>query len=150
MDAYLLGHALEFAVAAHGEQVDKSGTPYVGHLLAVASRVVDHGTDAVVAALLHDVVEDTSVSMGDIAAEFMPNIAAAVEALTHREGEAYEDYLHRVQQNELAVIVKRADLEHNLSPERELPDQKWQARARARYLAALEQLQAPAASGGPV
>ena len=104
--------ALEFAISAHKGQVDKAGAPYVLHAIAVASKL---STDfEKVVGLLHDVVEDTEFTLNDIAEAFGDDVAAVVDVLTHREGEAYTDYISRVAANTVATKVKIADLSHNM------------------------------------
>jgi (p)ppGpp synthase/HD superfamily hydrolase len=115
-----------FAARAHAGQVDKAGEEYIGHPLRVAAIVARTapaaGVDTVhaqQAALLHDVVEDTSVTLTDLAARgYAAPVLAAVEALTKRPGEATEDYLARVAVDPVAVVVKRADMTDNSDPVR--------------------------------
>lgn len=65
-------------------------------------------------ALLHDVVEDTSVTFGDLAAEGFPQgLLATLRLLTHEEGVSYDDYITRIMTDPLAVEVKLADLQDN-------------------------------------
>ncbi len=79
-----IARALEFAVAAHGEQKRATGEPYVIHPIAVAQIAAGWGMDSevVIAALLHDVVEDTAVSTDELKAEFGDKVAELVEGLT--------------------------------------------------------------------
>lgn len=109
-----LQRAIEIAVEAHKDQVQKSGLPYILHPLALMGAVTS--VDAKIAAVLHDVVEDTAWSLDDLRAEgFSTEVLAAIDCLTHREGEAYEDYLSRVAGNDLARAVKLADLKDNMN-----------------------------------
>ena len=107
---------VEFAQAlaafAHDGQTDKGGRPYIEHPMAVADKV--EGEDLKVTALLHDVLEDTRVTHDTLANLFGRRIADAVDALTRREGETYEAFIERVCQDDLARVVKLADLEHNM------------------------------------
>ncbi|EAQ02321.1 probable GTP pyrophosphokinase [Pseudooceanicola batsensis HTCC2597] len=121
-----IGKAFELALAAHAGQSDRAGAPYIGHVARVAASIPD-GPDAETAqvvALLHDVVEDTDVTLETIEREFGPGIAATVDALTHREDEPPEDYHARIKADPLAITVKCADLEDNSDPARlaVLPD----------------------------
>ena len=111
-----LGRAFEIAFAAHAGQRDKAGEAYIAHPVRVASRLKDRAAQVV--ALLHDVVEDTDVTLDDLARDFDAQIVAAVDAITKRDGEGYESYLARVAENALALEVKRADLAGNSDPER--------------------------------
>lgn len=114
--------ARTLATTAHAGQVDKSGAPYIGHPARVAELVrrrAPHRPEAVAAAWLHDVVEDTPVSLDDLrSAGFGQEVLAAVEALTRHPGEPAEDYYARVLADPLALLVKRADLDDNGAPER--------------------------------
>ena len=110
-----LGQAFEMAFAAHAGQTDKSGQPYMAHVVRVASGVTG---DAQIVALLHDVVEDTPVSLEEVSAAFGADIAAAVDAITKRDGEPVDTYLDRVAANPLARAVKLSDLADNSNPAR--------------------------------
>lgn len=104
--------AIAIAAMAHEGQVDKAGAPYVFHPLRMMLSV---GTpEARMAAVLHDVVEDTSVTLEQLRAEGFPQeVIEAVEALTEREGEDYEAFIRRVAPNSIARQVKLADLRDN-------------------------------------
>ena len=80
--------------------------------MAVAEKV--DGEDLKVIALLHDVLEDTAVKYETLENLFGKRIADAVDALTRKDGEAYEAFIDRVCRNDLARLVKLADLEHNM------------------------------------
>lgn len=135
---FTVDDATRIARAAHEGQVDKSGKPYIDHPLRVMGRV--SGEHARMAAVLHDVVEDTAVTDDDLlAAGCPPEVVATVLALSHRDGEAQEDYLARVRADPVAVEVKRADIADNTSPARlALLDPATQDRLRAKYARALE------------
>ena len=93
---------------------DLAGESYIEHLLYVKNAVSDHGDDYAITALLHDVVEDTEASLEFLRhAGFSDAVVAAVDAITKREGEDYMDYLARVKANEIATVVKLADIKHN-------------------------------------
>ena len=101
------------AEEVHEGQTDKSGRPYIEHPLRV-SRLVQGGVDEILTALLHDVVEDTPVTLEDLRAKgYSERIVEAVDCVTRRDGERREDYLKRVKGNETARRVKLADLTHN-------------------------------------
>ena len=104
--------ALRLAYEAHAGQFDKSGVPYVFHPLHLAEQMDDE--DSIVAALLHDVVEDTAYSLADLRAMGFPEKALeAVALLTHDPAEPYLSYVARVKENPIARRVKLADLRHN-------------------------------------
>ena len=137
---FTLEDAIEIATAAHDGQVDKSGRPYIGHPLRVMASVT--GEHAQMAAVLHDVVEDTEVTAADLLARGCPpEVVEAVVALSHLPDEPQEDYLRRVAANPLAVAVKRADIGDNLSPTRIARlDTATQDRLKAKYARALRLL----------
>jgi (p)ppGpp synthase/HD superfamily hydrolase len=105
--------AMTFAYNAHHGQADKHGVPYIFHPMHLAEQMETESET--IAALLHDVVEDTSVTLEDLVAEGFPSDAIdAVACLTHdEEREDYFDYLKRVKTNAIATKVKLADLAHN-------------------------------------
>ena len=96
--------AIRLMFDLHKEQTDKSGLPYVFHPWHVAESMDDEITATV--ALLHDAVEDTALTLADIEAAFGPETAAAVDAISRREGEAWEDYIARVKANPMATKVR--------------------------------------------
>lgn len=135
----LIDQARAVAVEAHTGQTDKAGAPYINHPQRVAIRVCQYaptgGTEAAQAvAWLHDVVEDSSITLQDLALTFPPEIVAAVDAITHRPHEPREDYYRRVAANDLARAVKLADLEDNSDPARlQLLDERTRYRLEEKY-----------------
>jgi len=108
-----LERAIELAVKHHKGQTDKAGQPYILHPLRLMFSM--SAGDARVVAVLHDIVEDTPVTLGDLRTEgFSESIVAAVECVTKRAGEDYESFIERISQNPLASTVKLADLEDNM------------------------------------
>lgn len=120
----LIRDAESVARLAHAGQVDKSGAAYVEHPRRVAERVAGRASDevrevAVCAAWLHDVVEDTGVTLDGVRDGFGIEVATVVDALTKRGGESRDDYFARVlDAGPVAVMVKTADLDDNTSEER--------------------------------
>lgn len=113
--------ARDLAIKAHAGQVDKAGKDYyTAHVAVVADGVKDDPV-AMAVAYLHDVVEDTSVTIEDIRAEFPPEVADAVDVLSHKKGVPYAYYIWQVQQNPIATKVKLSDLRSNMDLSR-LPD----------------------------
>ena len=105
--------ALQTALKAHGGQTDRSGRQSISHVLRVMSRVDD--PTAKIVAVLHDVVEDSELSLDDLRSQgFSPEVVDAVDALTRRGGESYVDLLRRAKVNPLAHSVKLADLADHL------------------------------------
>ena len=134
-----VGDAFELAFAAHQGQTDKSGQPYMAHVVRVASRVDTE--DAQIVALLHDVVEDTDVTLATVEDTFGLTISAAVDAITKRKGEANTAYLDRVSANSLARDVKLSDLADNSDPVRlSLLDDATRARLTEKYARARDHL----------
>ena len=104
--------ALAIARKAHAGQVDKAGIDYIQHPLYVASQVKTEQEKAV--ALLHDVLEDSDITVADLLAYGLSNeVVTAVQTLTKKKGQSYQDYLEKVKSNDLARVVKLADLKHN-------------------------------------
>lgn len=128
--------AMDFAILAHDGQKNKySGEPYIMHVLRVFRKVRDnlYGEDAQMIALLHDVVEDTDVTLSEIGHRFGPVIMTGVDAMTKRAGETNEDYYHRVSVNELARVVKIADLHDNFGRNHLIPDEDTRLRMAKKY-----------------
>jgi (p)ppGpp synthase/HD superfamily hydrolase len=115
---HLLDRALRLAVNAHAGQVDRAGAPYILHVLQVLAGCRPD-LDAMTVAALHDVVEDSPCTLDDLRLEgFPPKIVEAVDALTRRDGETYEDFIERAAAVPLARKVKLADLQHNMDVSR--------------------------------
>ena len=104
--------ARAFAQKRHAGLCDRAGEPYTGHLSRVAGRLSDTPAAAVVA-WLHDTVEDTGVTPEEIAELFGEDTAKAVDAVTHREGEDYMDYVWRAGAHPIGRLVKISDLIDN-------------------------------------
>ncbi|GAA5055001.1 (p)ppGpp synthase/HD superfamily hydrolase [Thermocatellispora tengchongensis] len=116
---FTLADAYRLAERAHAGQTDKAGRPYVLHPLAVAESLAEHGEQAQIAGMLHDVIEDTPVTADDLlAAGVEPDTVEAVLAVTRREGETYADFVRRAASHPIGRLVKRADIAHNTDPER--------------------------------
>ena len=103
--------AKALATKLHEGQLDRAGMPYITHPERVASRL--ETPEAQVVGWLHDTIEDTELTLPEIEARFGPMTAAAVDAISKREGEAWEDYLDRVLANPMARLVKISDLIDN-------------------------------------
>ena len=116
----LLQQAIRLAVNVHNNQEDKNGQPYILHPLRVMNRFWTNGqlSAEMVVAVLHDVVEDCAVPLDNIRALFGPEIGAAIDAITRRDGESYEKYIERCALNPVARRVKIADIADNVLPER--------------------------------
>ena len=123
-----LERAIELAAKAHAGQIDKAGQPYILHPLRLMLAVrTPHER---MAAVLHDVVEDTDVTFDDLVAEgFPPEVVAAVRALTKADGEKRIAAAHRAAADPVARAVKLADVADNMDLSRiESPTEKEHAR----------------------
>lgn len=108
--------AMGIAYRAHHGQVDKAGVPYIFHPLHLAESMDDEITCC--AALLHDTVEDTDVTLEQLSAVFPPELVEAVRLLTHDPDTDYFEYVRRIKANPIALKVKLADLAHNTDESR--------------------------------
>lgn len=120
----MIGKAIEIAARIHADQADKAGEDYILHPLAVMYMVAPD-RDAMIVAILHDVLEDADLCGVELSALdheirsiFGEMIYAALMALKHEDNEPYMEYIERVATNHLARIVKIADLTHNMDPRR--------------------------------
>lgn len=134
--------AMKIAYKAHEGQTDRSGLPYIFHPFHVAEQMKDEVSTT--AALLHDVVEDTDVTLEDLkAAGFPGEVLVAVELLTRKkDGTPYLDYVRRLKENPVAAAVKMADLMHNSDASRLDKVTKADKERMKRYREAAEILRA--------
>lgn len=139
-----LERAIVIAAEGHAGQVDKAGSPYVLHPLRVMLRL--DTTDERIAGVLHDVVEDCGWTLDDLRAEgFSEAVVSAVDAVTRRESEDYDQFVARAAADPVGRKVKLADLEDNCDPRRiSHPTEKDRARIEKyrqaiRTIRALEQ-----------
>ncbi|MXQ55451.1 GTP pyrophosphokinase [Shimazuella alba] len=114
---HLLEKAILIAAQAHQGQVDKGGNPYILHPLAVMSHV---GTwEAKMVAVMHDVLEDTDVTLEELQEKGFPvEVLDALMSVTRQEGETYVAFIDRIAKNKLATEVKLADLKENMNLDR--------------------------------
>jgi (p)ppGpp synthase/HD superfamily hydrolase len=105
--------AVEIAARAHAGQVDKAGVPYLFHPLRLMLSVST--PEERMAAVLHDVVEDTPVTLDDLRAERFPvQVIEAIQALTKLPGETRLEAARRAAQHPIARVVKLADVKDNM------------------------------------
>lgn len=107
----LTNEAMKIAYSAHHGQVDKAGIPYIFHPLHLAEQMTDEYTTC--AALLHDVAEDTAVTLEQLAQKFPKEVMDALRLLTHKNSTDYYAYVEQLKANPIARTVKLADLTHN-------------------------------------
>ncbi|WP_260962747.1 GTP pyrophosphokinase [Pseudomonas citri] len=109
----ILDAAIALAARVHAGQVDKAGKPYILHPLRL--MMAFDGLEEQLVSLLHDVVEDGDVTLDELRALGIPETAVtAIDCLSKRPGEAYEQFIARIRPNPLATKVKIADIRDNL------------------------------------
>jgi (p)ppGpp synthase/HD superfamily hydrolase len=114
----LLERAITIALDAHRGQFDRNGRPYILHPLHVMMQM-----DTVpekIAAVLHDVIEDSEMTLDDLRNEgFSEEVLSAVDLMTHDKDQTpYDDYVRRLKPNAMARKIKLADLQHNMDMRR--------------------------------
>jgi (p)ppGpp synthase/HD superfamily hydrolase len=108
-----LEKAIEIAAKAHAGQKRFNGEPYILHSLRVMVNVKT--LEEKIVAVLHDVVEDTNVTVSDLVDEgFSMDVYVAVSLLTHNKHNSYEEYINRIKWNDIARNVKIADMKDNI------------------------------------
>ena len=123
--------AYKYAQSLFHGTLDKSGQPYIMHCARVGAAFEDPVFQAV--GYLHDVIEDCDVTPFMLRLRFGDEVADAVEALSRRDGESYEDFIVRCLMNPIARRVKVADIRDNLRAGHYPGDKK-----HGQYIAALE------------
>ena len=103
--------ASKIAYKAHEGQTDKAGVPYIFHPIHIAEQM--DSEESCVVALLHDVIEDSDITLEILSKYFNDDIITALRVLTKKENDDYLMYIKRVKTNKLATKVKIKDLEHN-------------------------------------
>lgn len=117
MSSNLLEKAVSIATQAHAGQTDKSGKPYILHILRVMMKGKDE--NEMICGVLHDLVEDTDWTFEQLAEEGFPqHIIQALELVTKKDNEDYSDFIERISHNDLAIAVKLNDLEDNMDVSR--------------------------------
>ena len=132
--------AMHTAYNAHSGQTDKNGVPYIFHPFHLAEQM---DTEAeICTALLHDVAEDTDITLSQLAEIFPEDIINALRLLTHDKSVDYFEYVRQIKTNPIAKKVKLADLRHNsdlsrMSASGITPSEK-DIKRREKYLKAIE------------
>jgi (p)ppGpp synthase/HD superfamily hydrolase len=120
--------AIRLALDTHAGQKDKAGMPYILHPIRVMTRL--KSDDEMIVAILHDIIEDSLNNATPVTKEILismgyPDIIVnAIDGLTRRKEETYEDFIARAGNDPLSRKVKIADLEDNMDPSRALPPDK--------------------------
>ncbi|MBX4149158.1 HD domain-containing protein [Paenibacillus lautus] len=132
--------AISIALKAHKGQVDKGGNPYILHPLAVMNRV--ETIEEKIVAVLHDVVEDTEVTIDQLRETgFSEEILEAINLLTRAKEDSYEEFIDKTLKNRIARNVKIADIKENMNLSR-IQDPSEQDYMRIeKYKRALERLE---------
>ena len=131
--------ALKLCFEAHKEQTDKTGLPYVFHPFHLAEQMDDE--ISTVCALLHDVVEDTDITLSDLADMGYPaEVTEVLSLLTHAPEVPYMDYVAKIKTNDTAKKVKLADLRHNSDVTRLDYVDEWAEKRNEKYRKAIELL----------
>ena len=110
--------AMKTAYNAHFGQLDYNYVPYIFHQYHLAEQMDDEISCTV--ALLHDVIEDTSLTFSDLEQIFPKQVVEIVMLLTHDEKVDYFDYIRKIKTNAIATKVKLADIEHNSNEDRSI------------------------------
>ena len=137
----MLVKAIQIAVSAHKEQVDKSGQPYILHLI----RVMDAGEteQEKICGVLHDLVEDTDWTFEKLENEgFSEKIISALKCVTKQENEDYDVFINRIKANPLAIKVKLNDLRDNMDITRLVYITEKDTERLNKYLKAYQELKA--------
>lgn len=109
-----LDRAISIAAQAFEGKFDKGGQPYILHCLHVMNRVKRYGDQAMIAAVLHDLIEDTDWTAERLLEEgFDKQTVSLIVLLTHIDSEDYQDYIMRISNSKIAREIKMADLRHN-------------------------------------
>lgn len=132
--------SMKIAYEAHQGQLDKAGIPYIYHPIHLAEQMSDEYS--VIVALLHDVVEDSDITIDQLINYGFPvEVIEALKLLTHNDGTDYMVYIKSIATNELATKVKIVDLKHNSDLSRLSYESDESLKKLLKYEQALEHLQ---------
>ena len=136
-----LEESIMLAAQYHEGQTDKIGEPYLLHPIRVMLSMVTLVERTV--AILHDVIEDTSLMLIDLRELGYPEIVInAIDAISRRDGESWDEFINRVAENPLATKIKIADIRDNMSPIRQYSlAPEVRERLCKKYTIAMEKLQ---------
>lgn len=139
----MISKSLELVKKYFDGAVDKGGNPYINHILSVENGVTTK--EEKVVALLHDIIEDTVITKGDlINMGYQNNIVESIDLVTRPENMSYEDFINRLAESEnlVAINVKLSDLNNNMDLSR-IPkySEKDIYRVKYKYKPAYEKLQ---------
>jgi hypothetical protein len=138
----MLGKAIVIAVKAHEGVMSQDGTPFVLHPMRLMMAAL--GTEDKIVAILHDTVEDTDVTLDSLKEEgFSGEVLAALDCVSRRQGEGYEDFIMRIRPNEMARRVKLLDLRDNIDLTRLTKVGRYELDRAGKYHRAIQYLEAP-------
>ena len=147
----ILAQAIAFAADRHMDQKDKGGHAYILHPLRMMMRLRTSDEELMAIAVLHDVVEDCSVSFDDLCSIGMSErVIMGVRALTRQNGETYEQFIERLAFNQDALLVKREDLRDNSDLTRLKGVTEKDVARMQRYMLAFKRVEALLAEAGNV
>ena len=110
----MLGTAIMLASMGHEKQKDRGGKAYILHPLRMMMRLRTNDEELMAIAILHDVVEDTNLTLEDLRDEkISERVIAGVDAMTRRKDETYDIFIKRCAMNADAKLIKREDLRDN-------------------------------------
>lgn len=111
----MLDKAIAIAAVEFQGKYDKGGKPYILHCLHVMNKLkYQNDTDLMIAAILHDLVEDTSWTFNALKSEgFSDRVIILLKLLTHEKGLSYDEYIQGIASNKDAIRIKLQDLRHN-------------------------------------
>lgn len=112
----LIAKAISIAAKEFENKLDKGGEPYILHCLYVMNSVKNMSEDVRIAAVFHDIIEDTDVTFEQLKKlGFSDKSLFLIALLTHEKGVTYDDYIRQISNHPEALLIKMADLEHNSS-----------------------------------
>ena len=146
-----LENAIELALSAHAGQIDEDGLPHIAHSLEVmflaaighraySAEIGESLADFMAAAALHDVVEDTHVTLDRIRDEFGGDVARLVDGVTRRRGEPYRDFIYRAGAEPGTRALKTADVTINRGRTHRIKRAAWRSKLEYKYTVALRVL----------
>jgi len=110
----MLGKAIALAAEVHSDQLDKAGKAYILHPIRMMMRLRTNDEDLMAIAILHDVVEDSHITLDDLfKMGFSFRVVNGVDGLTRRKDESYDQFIRRAAQNEDSRLIKIEDLRDN-------------------------------------
>ncbi len=113
MSNKILSNAIKLTVDKFQNTYDKNNEPYILHCLEVMNGVSDKGHYVMAAAVMHDLVEDTDVTLEDLKKTFPERVVSLVSLMTKDPNKTYDEYIERIMTDKDAIAIKMADLRHN-------------------------------------